>query len=114
MHEGITVHKHQQVLVTVTTTAHCFVQTFDERYCKGSSTATLSCAVYQQNVTVFSYDDVGVGAAIFMDVIHSLLHAVHHLYTALQISILSPQRPHLGGAEGQVRCKLGTGVDFDL
>lgn len=48
---------------------------------------------------IFCNNDISVGAAIFMDVIHSVLHAVHHLNAALQVPVLCPQRLHLRWAE---------------
>lgn len=41
--------------------------------------------------TIFCDDNVCVGAAIFMNMVHSLLHAVHHLHAALQVTVLYPQ-----------------------
>lgn len=48
---------------------------------------------------IFCNNDISVGAAVFVDVVHSILHAVYHLNAALQVSILCPQRFHLGRAE---------------
>lgn len=55
-----------------------------------------------------------MGAAIFVDVVHSFLHAVYHLNAALQVPILCPQRLHLGWAESQIRCKSGACMDLHL
>lgn len=44
-------------------------------------------------------NDISVGAAIFMNVVHSLLHAIYHLNAALQVPILCPERFHLRWAE---------------
>lgn len=55
-----------------------------------------------------------MGAAVFVDVVHSILHAVDHLNAALQLPILRPQRLHLRWAESQIGCKLGACVDFHL
>lgn len=66
------------------------------------------------SLTIFSNNDVGVGAAIFVDVVHGILHAVHHLNAALQVSVFRPQRLDLRGAEGQVGGKPGPSVDLDL
>lgn len=64
--------------------------------------------------TVFSNNDVGVGAAISVDMVYSLLHAVHHLDAALQIPVFCPQRLDLRWAKGQVGGEPGASVDLHL
>lgn len=64
--------------------------------------------------TVLCDDDVGVGAAVLVDVLHGLLHTVHHLHAALQVAVLGPQRLGLRRAEGQVGGEAGAGVDLYL
>lgn len=44
-------------------------------------------------------NDISVGAAVFVDVVHSFLHAVNHLNAAFQVPILCPQRLDLGWAK---------------
>lgn len=64
--------------------------------------------------TVLCDDDVGVGAAVLVDVLHGPLHAIHHLHAALQIAVLGPQRLGLRRTEGQVGSEARAGVDLYL
>lgn len=64
--------------------------------------------------TVFSDDNVGVGAAVLVNVVHGVLRAVHHLHATLQIAVLRPQRLGLRWAERQVGSKARPGVDLYL
>lgn len=64
--------------------------------------------------TVFSDDNVGVGAAILVNVVHGVLHAVHHFHTTLQIAVLRPQRLGLRWAERQVGSKARACMDLYL
>lgn len=64
--------------------------------------------------TVLGDDDVGVGAAVLVDVLHSLLDAVHHLHAALQVAVLGPQGLGLRRAEGQVGGESRASVDLYL
>lgn len=50
---------------------------------------------YMFSLTIFRDNNISVGTAVFMNVINSLLHTVHHLDTALQIPVFCTQRFHL-------------------
>ena len=65
-------------------------------------------------LTVLSDDGVGVGAAVLVDVVHGVLHAVHHLDAALQVPVLRPQGLDLRRAEGQVGRELGPRMDLEI
>lgn len=45
-------------------------------------------------------NDISVGAAVFVNVVHSVLHAVYHLNAALQVPVLCSERLHLRWAKG--------------
>lgn len=64
--------------------------------------------------TVFCDDDVCVGAAILVNVVHSLLHAVHHLHAALQVAVLCPKGLNLRWAECQVGGETRACMDLHL
>ncbi len=63
---------------------------------------------------IFCDNDISVGAAVFVDMVHSILHAVYNLDAAFQVPILCPQRLHLRWAESQIGCKLGACMDLHL
>lgn len=42
--------------------------------------------------TIFCDNNVCVGAAIFVNMVHSFRHAVDHLHAALQVTVLCPHR----------------------
>lgn len=54
-------------------------------------------------LTIFCDDNVCVGAAILVNMIHRFLHAVHHLQTTLQVAVLCAQGLDLRWTERQVR-----------
>lgn len=45
-------------------------------------------------LTVLRDDDLGVGAAVLVDVVDGLLDAVHHLNAQLQVPVLSSEGLH--------------------
>lgn len=50
-------------------------------------------------IFIFCNNNICVGAAVFVDVVHSILHAVYHFNAAFQIPILCAERLHLRWAE---------------
>lgn len=72
-----------------------------------------ACAL-QDLLTVICNNNICVGAAVFVDVVHGVLHTIHHLNAALQVPVLCPQRLHLRRAKGQVGGKPGASMDLDL
>lgn len=65
-------------------------------------------------VFVLRNDDVSVGAAVLVDVVHGVLHAVNHLDAALEVAVLCSERLHLRRAEGQIGGETRTSMNFYL
>lgn len=65
-------------------------------------------------VFILRNDDVSVGAAVLVDVVHSVLHAVNHLDAALEVAVLCSERLHLRRAEGQIGGKPRTRMNLNL
>ena len=65
-------------------------------------------------LTVLCDDDICVGAAILVDVVDGLLHAVHHFYAQFQVPVLSSERLHFRGAEGQIGGELWACMNLHL
>lgn len=64
--------------------------------------------------TVFCDNNICVGTAILVYMVHGLLHAVYHLKAALKITVLCTQRLGLRRAKGQVGGKPRTCMNLDL